>query len=146
MQTPVLLVCLQRIDIAREQESFKPKLPVCFLCLEKYTVCSPNRGILHQELNFAFAPQELESHTSPRSNVKKARTCQKEFTIKGETLFPCDQNTCHSCQDSANYTITLLYPTWKNKQYLKLQKCAAFILNYCRQNGCMEPVFTSSSQ
>lgn len=90
MQNRVLLVCLQWIGIAKEQKSFKPKLAICFLCLEKYTVGSPNRGILHQELNFAFAPQELESHAGPGSNVKKARTCQKEFTVKGESFLPRD--------------------------------------------------------
>lgn len=60
MQNPILLVCMQRIDIAEEQKSLKLKLPVCFLCLEKYSVRSPNRGILRQELNFAFASQKLE--------------------------------------------------------------------------------------
>ena len=60
MQNPVLLVCVQRLDNMKEQKSFKLKLPVCFLCLEKYSACGPNRGILLQELNFAFASQKLE--------------------------------------------------------------------------------------
>lgn len=37
----------------------KHKLSVCFLCLEKYGVCSPNRGILWHESSFAFASQKL---------------------------------------------------------------------------------------
>lgn len=87
VQNWVILVCLQWNDIVKEQKPFKAKLPVCFLCLEKYTVCSP---ILHQELNFAFAPLELKSHAGPGSNIKKARTCQKEFTVEGESFFPRD--------------------------------------------------------
>lgn len=60
MQNPVLLVCMQRLDNVKEQKSFKLKLPVCFLCLEKYGMRSPNRGILRQELAFAFVSQMRE--------------------------------------------------------------------------------------
>lgn len=51
---------MQRLDNVEEQKSFKLKLPVCFLCLEKYSMRSPNRGILQQELNFAFVSQTRE--------------------------------------------------------------------------------------
>lgn len=58
-QNPVLWVCMQTIANMSEQKSFKTLLSVYFLCLEKYGVCSPNRGILWQELSFAFASQKL---------------------------------------------------------------------------------------
>lgn len=59
-KNPIHLVCMQRLYNVKEQKSFKLKLPVCFLRLEKYSVHSPNRGILRQELNFAFDSQRLE--------------------------------------------------------------------------------------
>lgn len=57
---PVLWVRTQRIDNVKEQNFKLQFLPLCFLCLEKYSLRSPTRGILRQEPSFVCASHRLE--------------------------------------------------------------------------------------